>query len=229
MKKIISLTIALIMAASLCGCGGGNAGNIGEAGISENNGTEKKTQSALMNDEDEYEKIDDSFNTGIELGETRNTLSPEEADFRNLKWGMTKDDVAYAEGNGYREPDDDTMYFTRVREEGFPCDAEYKFENGGLYQGEFYILENKESEPVSEDDYKELIESLKERFGEPQISDEVYKDEAETTNDPEIRYELIGENALQLRTGWTLSNTQLRVVFYGRQGVPCIGLQYKKI
>ena len=33
--------------------------------------------------------IDDSFNTGLEFDDTKKTLSPEEADFRNLKWGMT--------------------------------------------------------------------------------------------------------------------------------------------
>ena len=172
--------------------------------------------------------IDDSFNPGIDIDDTRKTLSAEEADFRNLKWGMTKDEVSYAQGTGYREPDENTMYYTRVREEEFPADAEYKFSDGKLVQGTFYITEDKTENPIEVDDFMELVNSLKNRFGEPQIADLVYKNESDTTEDTARQLELVKQGLLQFRTGWMLEDTELRVVMFPKGDKACIGLQYKQ-
>ncbi len=172
--------------------------------------------------------IDDSFNSGIEIDDTRKTLSEEESDFRSLKWGMTKEEVQYYEGTGYREPDENTMYYTRIREEDFPADAEYTFSDGKLVSGIFYITEDKADNAVEVEDFMELVNSLKERFGEPQIANLVYKNESDTTEDTLRQLELVKQGLLQFRTGWMLEDTELRVVLFPRNGEACIGLQYKQ-
>lgn len=172
--------------------------------------------------------IDESFDSGVELDDTKKTLSPEESDFRNLKWGMTKEEVSYAQGTGYREPDENTMYYTRLREEDFPADAEYTFKDGKLVQGIFYISQDKKDSEVDIDDFAELVSSLKSRFGEPQIADYVYVDPKEKTEDKQEQLELIKNGKLQLRTGWMLDDTELRVVMFPRNSAACIGLQYKQ-
>ena len=173
-------------------------------------------------------KADNSFNTGEKVDESRKSLSVEEADFRSLKWGMTKDEVQTYEGTGYREPDDNTMYYTRVREEGFPADAEYTFVEGKLVQGIFYITENKTETPILVEDYMELVNSLRTRFGEPSIADLVYVNKDDTTEDTAEQLELVKQGLLQFRTGWMLEDTELRVVMFPRGGTACIGLQYKQ-
>ena len=173
--------------------------------------------------------IDDSFNSGLVIDDTKKTLSPEEADFRNLKWGMTKDEVAYAQGSGYREPSENKMYYTRLREEDFPADAEYTFKDGKLVQGIFFISQNKSDEPISVDDYVELVESLKSRFGDPQVINLVYSNPADETEDKEKQLELVKTGKLQFRTGWLLDDTELRVVMFPENGGVSIGLQYKQV
>ena len=173
-------------------------------------------------------KADNSFNTGEKIDDTKKTLSVEEADFRSLKWGMTKEEVQYYEGTGYREPQENTMYYTRLREEGFPVDAEYKFIDGKLVQGIFYIFQNKSDAPVTVADYDELVDSLKTRFGEPNVVDLVYANEKDSTDDKEKQLELVKQGLLQFRTGWMLEDTELRVVMFPNSGKACIGLQYKQ-
>jgi len=221
MKKFLSvILIALLSVTVLSGCGPDDKSDIDVGEVKTKPEEEKK---------DEYVvKLDDSFDAGVDLSEKRETLSPEEADFRNLKWGMTKDEVTYAQGTGYREPDENTLYYTRLREEGYPADAEYTFEEGKLVMGVFYILKNKEDMAISITDYDDLCSTLAQRFGEPNLVSPYYVDGVEKTDDKEQQMKLIKESKLQLRTGWMLEGTELRVVMFLKSGDPCIGLQYKK-
>lgn len=207
-KKLLCLTAVLCLLLSSCGEGNVDTEADGQA--------------------DYIVNIDESFNSGIELDDSKKLLSAEEADFRSLKWGMTRDEVAYAEGNSYREIDANTIYYTRVREEGFPADAEYKFTDSGLVQGVFYIKNNKDDKAVTVDDYNELVSSLKERFKEPEMSDEVYTNQEDKTDDKAKQLKLIESGELQLRTKWTIDDTELRVVMFPKDDTACIGLQYKK-
>lgn len=225
MNKILYPSTALILSvAALTSCSTSN-------GSSSKKNVEQNQSAVEQNKEkssDYIVDISDDFETGIDLKETRQTLSPEESDFRNLKWGMSKDEVAYAQGNGYRDTDDNTMYYTRVREEEYPADAEYKFSDNKLVQGTFYITENKSDTAVTIDDYHTLVDSLAQRFGEPNIADKTFFDESVKTDDTSKHTALILENKLQYRTGWMLEDTELRVVLFAKDSKLCIGLQYKE-
>lgn len=223
MKKNIFVltTVSLTLLLSACGSSTTQSdGNISQQS------TKYDQQQEVQSDY--VVNIDDSFNPGIDIDDTKKTLSAEEADFRNLKWGMTKDEVSYAQGTGYREPDENTMYYTRVREEDFPADAEYTFADGKLIQGVFYITEDKTDNPVDVEDFMELVNSLKNRFGEPQVADLVYVNEADTTEDTVQQLELVKQGLLQFRTGWMLEDTELRIVLFPKGDKACIGLQYKQ-
>ena len=219
-KTLMLIAVTLLMASLMSGCGPEGKSKIDVGATKVKPEEEKK---------DEYVvKLDDSFDTGVDLTEKRETLSPEEADFRNLKWGMSKDEVTYAQGTGYREPDENTLYYTRLREEGYPADAEYTFEEGKLVMGVFYIVNNKEDAAVTIADYDDLCSTLAQRFGEPTLVSPYYAEGVEKTEDKEAQLELISKSQLQLRTGWMLDDTELRVVMFVKNNAPCIGLQYKK-
>lgn len=219
MKKNIFTVILAINVLLLCSCGQTSQ----EVEVSDGSMDVSEEQQS-----DYVVNIDDSFNTGLVIDDTKKTLSPEEADFRNLKWGMTKDEVSYAQGTGYREPSENKMYYTRLREEGFPADAEYTFKDGKLVQGIFFISQNKSDEAVSVDDYVELVESLRSRFGEPQIANLVYSNPEDETEDKDAQLELVKAGKLQFRTGWLLDDTELRVVMFPENDGVSIGLQYKQ-
>jgi len=227
MKRALCLGLVFAVSVTLLsGCGEKKTSS------SSNSSSSNSTNAKKIEEEQQSDyivNIDDSFDSGIDLSETRETLSPEEADFRNLKWGMTKEEVVYAQGTGYREPDENTLYYTRVREEGYPADAEYTFEENKLVKGIFYITDNKEEKPVSVKDYNELADSLSARFGTPFLEDSVYTNDEDKTDSPEKQAELILQNKLQLRTAWELNGTELRVVLFRKSGALCIGLQYKYI
>lgn len=216
-KSLFILTVAISMML-LVSCGGQDSASK----------KSKVGQNAEKEKVEDVVKVDDSFNTGEKVDDTKKKLSAEESDFRSLKWGMTKEEVQYYEGTGYREPDENTMYYTRLREEEFPADAEYKFIDGKLVQGIFYITKNKSDNPVAVEDFMELVNSLKARFGEPKIADLVYSNEEDTTDDTAQQLELVKQGLLQFRTGWMLEDTELRVVMFPRNGEACIGLQYKQ-
>lgn len=219
MKK--NIFIVAIAAGMLLLCSCGNTSESSKVSKAPQRGEEEQQADYVVN-------LDDSFNTGIVIDDTKKTLSAEEADFRNLKWGMTKDEVSYAQGTGYRETSENKMYYTRVREEDFPADAEYTFKDGKLVQGMFFISQNKSDEPISIDDYVELVESLKNRFGEPGIANLVYSNDSDKTDDKEVQLELVKNGKLQFRTGWLLDDTELRVVLFPENGGVSIGLQYKQ-
>ncbi len=219
MKKNIFAITLVLSTLLLCSCGG----TTGEVEVSDGSLDFEEEQQS-----DYVVNIDDSFNTGLVIDDTKKTLSPEEADFRNLKWGMTKEEVAYAQGNGYREPSENKMYYTRLREEEFPADAEYTFKDGKLVQGIFFISQNKSDKSISVDDYVELVESLKKRFGDPQVANLVYSNPEDETEDKTVQLELVKTGKLQFRTGWLLDDTELRVVMFPENDGVSIGLQYKQ-
>lgn len=216
MKKITgSVLTALLLSAMISGCGQ-------SSGKNSSNSDPNKTVTP-----DYVVNIDDSFESGVELETARETLSPEEADFRNLKWGMTKEDVIYVEGAGARETSDNVLYYTRVREEDYPADAEYTFNDGKLVQGIFYITQNKENKSITLDDYDDLIASLTERFGEPDTIDKRFATDDLKTDDRDEMMKLVKENRFNYKTGWTVDNTEISVILFNKDNAVCIGLRYR--
>ncbi len=231
MKKIVYSVIAVvILAISLTACGGNSAKKTKKSTSSSTSAGSSSIAKKIELEEEKSEyvvNIDDSFEAGIETESARVTLAPEEADFRNLKWGMSKDEIINAEGTGFSEMENGSMYYTRVREEEYPADAQYDFVDEKLAQGTFYITEDKENNSIDVYDYDELVDSLKQRFGEPQMVQDHYYDESVKTDDREQHADLILKNKLNYRTAWLLDDTELRVVMINRGGKLCIGLQYK--
>lgn len=216
-KFICILSVLTLLLSSLTGCGS----------FKKSKSTDNKDSNPQTTTQPDYVvSLDSSFKTDVELEAARVTLSPEEADFRNLKWGMSKDEVINAEGTGFREPKENVMYYTRVREEGFPADAEYTFVDEKLASATFYILQNKEDKSITFEDYTSLVASFITRFDQPTISDTVFFKEEYKTNDVSQYVDLVKAGNLNLRTGWILDGIELRVVMFPKNGEACIGIQY---
>ena len=232
MKKRVIIPAMVVAAALICSCGSEDkksktSSTSAQTGANKASDKVKKTE---QEQQPEYVVgIDNSFESGLDLKDSHETLSPEESDFRNMKWGMSKEEVIKAQGTGYRETEKGALYYTRVREEDYPADAEYTFENDKLVMGVFYITQNKEDKPVTIDDYNELADMLSTRYGAPVLKEQYYSSEEDKTDDTAKQADLILNNKLQLRTAWGLNGTELRVVMFSKGGGLCIGLQYKNV
>lgn len=235
MKKSLLAILALTAAAAmLSACGKGTAdaepsmspSPTIEAAEQNTSGTEKEDGTRVKGTID---KADDAFQQ--ESGTPVPTLSPEESDFRSLKWGMTRDEVIAVEGTGYSlNTEDNMLVYSRVREEGFPADAQFEFDSdGGLSMATFFIEPTEAYKDLSQyiSDYDALVAKLTARYGTPDLSQEYYQDGVPEEADRAKHPELILENKLNYRTAWKTEKTELRVVLIPRNKVLSIGLQYK--
>ena len=98
------------------------------------------------------------------------TLKPEESNFRNLRWGMTEEEVIATEGAGYERVDQSTIRYTRIREEEYPADAEYTFTDDALSGAMFFIQPGYEDKNEYIHNYADLIQRFTQRYGEPMHS-----------------------------------------------------------
>ena len=171
---------------------------------------------------------DNSFETG-EVKETiAPTLKPEESNFRSLKWGMTLDEVINVEGNGYKTIDENTIQYARIREEDFPADADYVFEDGKLASAPLYIQPDYADNNEYITTYEALIEKFTARYGAPVSSEKSWAKE-NLEADPTQYAQAVLDGNLIWRTGWDLSDTQIKLVLSRRNATICIGIRYTPV
>ena len=195
MKKFLLIALSLLI---LSACGGEKP--------------ETKTETPK-----ETEKIGDrgfvekNFETG-EQDAKRPILSEEEADFGNFKWGMPIEDIVNVHGAGYSTTAENTIFYNRIRIEGFASDAEYVFDNGKLSQATYFIMPDDVYEDKKQylTDYKQLVEIYKKRFGAP-VTEEIQFAEGKDTEDKAEQADLLAKGMLLFRTVWETDTTEIRV------------------
>lgn len=171
--------------------------------------------------------MDESFQGAVQ--ETvAPTLAPEDSDFRNLKWGMTFDEVIATEGTGYKKLDDNMIRYSRIREEDLPADAEYEFTDNLLSGATFYIQPDYEDLNQYVEDYALLTRKFTKRYGAASSSEKSWAGEnlEEETN----KYgQAVLDGNLIWRTEWNLEDTQIKLVLSRRGGRVCIGIRYTPV
>lgn len=163
--------------------------------------------------------------TGVDTpaGTVAPTLTPEESDFRNLRWGMTLTEVTSTEGGGYELVDGQNIRYTRLREEGFPAEAEFTFTEEALDSAIFYIACEDGSQSLQ--DYEQLKQRFVARFGAPATEDMMWAEQQEEV--PQEQYaQVIQEGGLRIRTKWSTERTNISMVLARRKQEPCIGIRY---
>lgn len=193
MKKFLLVALSVLM---LSACGG------------EKQGSDTNTESERIGDRDFVEK---SFETGDEKIK-REILSEEEADFGNFKWGMPIVDIVNVHGAGYSTTAENTIFYRRIRIEGFASDAEYVFDDGKLSQATYFIMPDSVYDDKKQylSDYEQLVSKYTKRFGTP-VTSEIQFAEGKDTEDKAEQAELLAKGMLLFRTVWETDTTEIRV------------------
>ena len=169
--------------------------------------------------------IDDSFETGAQQATVAPTLKPEESNFRNLKWGMTLEEVIETEGAGYDKVNDTTIRYSRIREEDYPADAEYEFADDKLSGATFYIQPGYTDNNEYVESYMALIQKFTQRYGEPAGSEKAWGRE-NMDDKPDQYAQAVLDGNLIWRTEWKTEATQIKLVLSRRNKEICIGIKY---
>lgn len=172
--------------------------------------------------------LDDSFETGAQTATVAPTLRPEESSFRNLRWGMTEEDVIAAEGAGYQRIDASTIRYSRIREEDYPADAEYAFTDNALSEVTFYIQPGYEDNSEYIKTYEGLIDKFIQRYGKPTGSAKEWAKE-NLEDQPEQYAQAVLDGNLIWRTEWKTEDTQIKLVLSRRNRQICIGIKYSPV
>ena len=154
------------------------------------------------------------------------TISPEERDFRGLKWGMTLSDVTNNEGEGYTTVKEGVIRYNNLRVGGFPAQSEYSFEGGKLGTCIYYTTHNHADTNDFLDDYDSMIEKYKVKYGEPAYSEQKWADGADKSD----LIKGLETGVMMYRTGWEIGNTRINLVLFKDEDKKIkIGVRYQAI
>lgn len=117
------------------------------------------SSSSVNNTQEPKEKVAETNNDTI--NEENKVENP---DFRNTKWGMTKDEVKKYETAELFFEDDITLIYS-VSVKGLDATLTYLFNNDGQLYDTSYVFEEKhENKNLYIDDYKLILNSLNKKF-----------------------------------------------------------------
>ena len=157
------------------------------------------------------------------------TLAPEERDFRGMKWGMTLSEVTAIEGEGYTTVSEGVIRYSNLNVGGFPVESEYTFDDGRLSTCIYYSTHSHSDTNDFIDDYNSLIERYKDKYGEPQYSEQKWGEGAETS-DPAEFASALENGTMMYRTGWESGNTRVNLVlFKDTDSKIKLGIRYQAI
>jgi hypothetical protein len=131
-------------------------------------------------------------------------------DFRDTKWGMSKEEVKVIESSEINEEDADEIIY-KVEHYTQPFFCGYKFENGKLHQG-YYIWDGSYLNPDNYIvNYSQLKELLTREYGKPGIDEVIWEDDYPFKTEKMQGYALF-TNHVTLASGWETENTKIMLI-----------------
>ncbi len=135
---------------------------------------------------------------------TADIETPPGYSFRQTNWGMSMYQVITAEG---RQPDDkgaDYMIYRKAKYHNADCHIIYQFADSGLVSGS-YMIYNMHTNPNSYiEDYNTAVSILRQSYGAPQASNQIWKPSSRYKNDPANYGVAVLRGDLSLSSQWTL-------------------------
>ncbi|MGI5901511.1 MAG: hypothetical protein ACOX7U_03445 [Desulfitobacteriia bacterium] len=161
------------------------------------------------------------FIVGCSQGDIAETN--ETSDFRDVTWGMSKDEVEEVEEAEFISSDEDElMYLVEIG--GDEYYLMYNFVDDKLYEAGYLIMDE-----VADDSYIDLYEKnksyLTEKYGEP-IKDEVIWDEGVAESESDLWFH-ISKGELTYLAAWENDNTEVFLVLRGHNDNNVLGIDYR--
>lgn len=145
-----------------------------------------------------------------------------EYDFRQTKWGMSKEQVIAAEGKpGHDEPDR-LLYQTEVA--GLKAGIAFEFVNGKLARATYVLMERYAEPNQYIINSERWVEALKEKYGEPRSDvrwlNDLYR------NDQKKYAFAISAGHLVIRNSWETERTKIQHIVNGQNFAISVGIAY---
>ena len=158
------------------------------------------------------ETMADGFTMAQPTDEPVKTLEPEKRDFRGLKWGMSLSDVTKNEGEGYAMVKQGVIKYNNLKIDDIPVEAEYTFEEGKLAMCIYYTQNTHSAAEEYINEYKDLIEKYKKKYGKYEYSEEKWAD-GQSKNEAKVA-QALEDGIMMFRTGWEKGNTKVNLVLF---------------
>lgn len=105
-------------------------------------------------------------------------IIPENPNFRNTVWGMTKEDVKQLETLDIVDENDNVLVCEPTSITNLNAVTVYMFDDfGKLYKAFYSFEENHTSENLYISDYNSIVKSLTQKYGEPEWSERFWYDD----------------------------------------------------
>jgi hypothetical protein len=167
------------------------------------------------------------------IGSAALSVAAEKPDFRNVRWGMTQQEVKQAEKLALAYADQEMLgYETTLA--GFDCNLIYLFQNDRLYRAGYIFTHMHMNCTDFIDDYDKVKDLLKQKYGEPKQDDVLWKDDL-YRDDPSHWGMAIITGDLELCATWEKGQTiiilylagdnfetQFGLTYYSKEGQPVI-------
>ena len=148
-------------------------------------------------------------------------------DFRNVKWGMTKEEVKEIEGQGIQQLSSDKLSYPDSIA-GFKAMVTYYFNESGLYRGRYYFLQKHDDKIKYIDDFDKLKELLVTKYGPPGADEIEWKNSTYKAQVENYDKALL-EGHLQLYTQWITERTNIRLSLKGEEGEIILAIDYRAV
>ena len=136
------------------------------------------------------------------------TLQGEDADFRQLRWGMTIEEVKEIEGAPDYETPEALLYDTRVG--GVDAHMIMYFEDGGFYQAVYAFQEDRVNYNNYLRDFEKIGRLLRQVYGEPSGSDNHHDLRGSLYRDDRDYWGLaVATGQLAILSGWETDRTRI--------------------
>lgn len=151
---------------------------------------------------------------------------PEDAPFGEVKWGMSKSKVKEVEEQELREKMG-RLICTETREfAGYKIKPLYEFSRNKLTKSSHVIMKQYKVKNKVMEDYRFLKKHLTQKYGEPEESREVFKDDR-FKGQPDNRGLAISKNALAYYTDFKADGTEIQLALSGLKGQIDLRVVYK--
>lgn len=113
-----------------------------------------------------------SNKAGVETNSSESVLDSvaekiADPDFRNTKWGMTKEQVKNSEEISIFDEDDSNLLYEGLTVSNMNASLMYTFDSDHLYRGFYKFEESHTSYNLYITDYENLVKALTEKYGAP--------------------------------------------------------------
>jgi len=140
-----------------------------------------------------------------------------EPDFRNVNWGMSKDQVLAAEESKLTINDGDTIFYT-TEVAGLKSDLVYSFLDGELVRAAYMVDEKYSNSARHYDNYLKVKELLSGKYGTAVTTQDCKWGSSYFQENPNTWGLALEAGQMSCFSKWTLPNTEIALGLRGDQG-----------